>query len=1314
MKQQRPWLQKTWKWCLAILLVFSLMPVTAFAEEEILVLDLTQGNIVIKQDGYQIDGGSVHAYEGAYTIIGNATSTDHTITVESNDADITLDQVIINSDRKSPLTIQNGAHATIHLSNVNRLGTGWDGVHATNIVVGDQASLIIDGDGSLTCNESLFYHKLSIGNGSSVSLNGGTIDLRASYVSVVDGAGTLIVNGADVRLRSDPYNASSSVSIFSNDSVMIQSGTVEIYEKNVTFGNNSDLCITGGTLYSSLSGFQLDAASLTLDGGLIQLDGTISGELKTDSGQWHGLVFEGKQGQVYGSYTLDQDLSVPSGKSIEVSTDSELIVPEDVTLRLNGNCVNNGTIINNGTIYLGLSSTYEGSKPENHPLKYEGSFSYIDEQGQTKQCQDPMVLFGEDTVIDSGWYLANGNQEIDHRLVINGDVHLILRDESNLSLKGGIEVSEGNSLSIYAQSSGRMMGALQVNDVESHNAGIGGSSGQSGGTMTFCGGKIQVSETSNGGAGIGGGAGGSGGTIMITGGTIDAQSRDWAAGIGGGDGGSSGMITITGGEITAIGSGDSGAGIGAGNNGTVDTITISGGTIHANGVHGAGIGGSYQHGAGTIIISGGTINASSEAGAGIGSGNEGSGGQVLISGGWIHADSIYGAGIGDGSYASQENGSTLFETGEDGNAVIYASSISDQSQKEGWHGIIFEDQAGAVYGQYVMIDQNFEIPYGTTLSVYNGSVLEITDTVMIQNDGAFQVYLGGQFIGHQPTGNKVSYEIAWDSNGDGTIDETTWEPYGSLPSHSDGVKEQTDEHEYSFTGWSPSIEPVKQPMTYTALFDQFDRYYTVDLVQGDGFIVESDASKVTYGKEVHITITVKPGYSKLDEFAVYANGDQLEANADGTYDYVVKKDTTITVEGIKDVKAPLIQGVEDGETYYTTRPVSVEEENIDSITVNGISQSTDFVLKGNTETTYVITAKDLAGNCTTYTVYMKTITSLKEQLGDVTIDNVTSADRALITEYMSDLDELYLQGIFTETEKEEIETMLADAEALKTRIEAAEEAANSEAIRKAQSITSQTVQLNDRDDLMTAKEAIVSALDTYGKNYTDEERYSLNSQQEQIDQLLQQIDHVGKIQDAIAQLPQTVEIDDEDMIKPVEQIYEAFNALNDHEKEMISSDLNQKINRLYQGLSNYEIIQGEDAVWQKGTQTGLTIIANGAAQRVQALLVDGQTIASDQYELRSGSTILLLRPSYLETLDEGIHTLTFVYDHGSVKTTFTIKSHSQEMDDELDNSGSDQPSVSEDTNVDSGTSNQSPVWMVILVGICIAAIGTIYYQKKKK
>lgn len=80
-----------------------------------------------------------------------------------------------------------------------------------------------------------------------------------------------------------------------------------------------------------------------------------------------------------------------------------------------------------------------------------------------------------------------------------------------------------------------------------------------------------------------------------------------------------------------------------------------------------------------------------------------------------------------------------------------------------------------------------------------------------------------------------------------------------------------------------------------------------------------------------------------------------------------------------DKTAPKIVGIGSGETYYVSKRVAIDEENLASVTLNGEAVEDVFLLAGDTEATYVIRAVDKAGNVTEYTVYMKPISSVEEE-----------------------------------------------------------------------------------------------------------------------------------------------------------------------------------------------------------------------------------------------------------------------------------------------------------------------------------------------
>lgn len=72
--------------------------------------------------------------------------------------------------------------------------------------------------------------------------------------------------------------------------------------------------------------------------------------------------------------------------------------------------------------------------------------------------------------------------------------------------------------------------------------------------------------------------------------------------------------------------------------------------------------------------------------------------------------------------------------------------------------------------------------------------------------------------------------------------------YGALPVY-DGetpVKASTDEHDYTFAGWTPELTEVTEEETYTATFTESTRVYTVTWKNDDGAELKTD--QVEYGQ----------------------------------------------------------------------------------------------------------------------------------------------------------------------------------------------------------------------------------------------------------------------------------------------------------------------------------------------------------------------------------------------------------------------------------------------------------------------------------
>ena len=198
--------------------------------------------------------------------------------------------------------------------------------------------------------------------------------------------------------------------------------------------------------------------------------------------------------------------------------------------------------------------------------------------------------------------------------------------------------------------------------------------------------------------------------------------------------------------------------------------------------------------------------------------------------------------------------------------------------------------------------------------------------------------------------------------------------------------------------------------------------------------------------------------------------------------------TYLSTDGAEyDTTAPVIDGVENGTTYYTTQKVTVTDKNIDSITLNGETAGNEIALEGDKEVTYTIIATDKAGNETTVTVTMKPIKELAKATENLGNDNVTSADAPALKELVEILDELIADPDTSDDgEKETLEQHKTIAESLLETIEAAAEATDTENVGKVENVTPENVTPENKTDLENAKADLEKALEENSGNYTED------------------------------------------------------------------------------------------------------------------------------------------------------------------------------------------------------------------------------------
>lgn len=86
-----------------------------------------------------------------------------------------------------------------------------------------------------------------------------------------------------------------------------------------------------------------------------------------------------------------------------------------------------------------------------------------------------------------------------------------------------------------------------------------------------------------------------------------------------------------------------------------------------------------------------------------------------------------------------------------------------------------------------------------------------------------------------------------------------------------------------------------------------------------------------------------------------------------------------------------------------------------------------------------------------------------------------------------------------------------------------------------------------------------------------------------------------------------------------------------------------------------DITAGAGSIHQISNGKDMTLTCSGKLEDLTGIYVDGQLLSPDNYTLKSGSTILTLKASFLDTLSIGKHTLKFQYKNNiSAETDFTI------------------------------------------------------------
>ncbi len=315
--------KKLFSLCMALVLCLSLLPATALAAGEDAPGTLWVGQTQITASGYwktTTEGNLITGSENDYNVYydGNGTLTLNGATIQggTSTGSVPYDAGIYaqcNSGESVSLTIELIGENTI---------TGYYGIYVNAEISADSygtdASLTITGENNGSLKVSGSFHGI--------------------YVKSGTGDASLNINDASVVAKTtQTYSGYAGVYVQSSASA--------------TTSPNISLSVDGGSLTAnggdSGAGIQFNVASSTANNATTSLTVNNNAIVKAINGiegyrvdkpipSGTGIVFDDKEGTVYGDVTLQEDLTIGEGESLTIG--------DGASLNANGKLTNDGTI----------------------------------------------------------------------------------------------------------------------------------------------------------------------------------------------------------------------------------------------------------------------------------------------------------------------------------------------------------------------------------------------------------------------------------------------------------------------------------------------------------------------------------------------------------------------------------------------------------------------------------------------------------------------------------------------------------------------------------------------------------------------------------------------------------------------------------------------------------------------------------------------------------------------------------------------------------------------------------------------------------
>ena len=390
--------------CMALALCLTLLPVTALAADVTYIEriwnsstnEVTNETKTISDGDYTvIDSGTTawgtanmttwYVVNSTFTITQRVTVTGDVRLILTDDCELTVNGGIQVQDSSNSLTIYAQSDGAA-MGRLTAASYGRDaGIGGSR---GQTAGAVTIHGGTVNASSSSGGAGIGGGygggSGGTVTIYGGTVTASSSNDGAGIGGGGSVGGGGSgdtVTIHGGTVTASSSYGAgigggYGSMGSGGSGGQVTIHGGTVTASSSYGAGIGGGSAPAGGIGGAGSFSTGANGNAVIFASSSIASKhIQDQSGAdddlWQGVIFQGNSGQVYGAVTLEQDLTIESGKTLTIPAGVTLTIPAGVTLTIPAGVTltvdEGGTISNQGTINVWGTfinhGTLEGKPP---------------------------------------------------------------------------------------------------------------------------------------------------------------------------------------------------------------------------------------------------------------------------------------------------------------------------------------------------------------------------------------------------------------------------------------------------------------------------------------------------------------------------------------------------------------------------------------------------------------------------------------------------------------------------------------------------------------------------------------------------------------------------------------------------------------------------------------------------------------------------------------------------------------------------------------------------------------------------------------